>query len=248
MTSEHTDLTAITDDAPVRRFGEEVLMDYVTGTLDEATALMVAAHLDLCPASRGIVDMMTEVGGTVLADAQPVALGAGALESVLAMLDDTPQETGAQVHDPDLALLPAEVRDRAQAQLAGNAKWSFVTPGVRALDLGFARPVAADGASVGEVKLYRIEPGKGVPTHTHKGQEVTLVLTGAFADGHDRYGPGDISVASPDVTHRPVAEKDAVCFALAITDAPLQLTGALGLVQRALSVSGGAGGTGGAAH
>ncbi len=229
---------------PVPDFGlgEEVLLDYVTGTLDDATALMVAALMELNPQVRAMVDLMTDVGGVLLEEVEPVAMVAGALESVLAQLDTATVlepavadadkgPAGNQKHSDELALLPAAVRRQVQTR---DGTWSFVAPGVKAIDLGIEGPAGADASTRGEVKLYRLEPGRGVYGHTHKGQEVTLVLTGAFADAHGRFGPGDISIASPEVTHRPVAEKGAVCYALAITDAPLRLTGALGLVQRVL--------------
>jgi len=225
--------------APDRRFGEEILLDYVTGTLDEATTLLVAAHLDLCPQSRALVDMMAHVGGVLLEEAEPVAMRDGAFDSVMALLEDRPLPAASaapvEASDDEMTMLPQVVRDRISAC---GGKWSFVAPGVKGMDLGFEAPQASASSKPGEVKLYRLEPGKGVPTHTHQGSEVTLVLTGAFADGRDRFGPGDVSVASPDITHKPVAEQGDVCFALAITDAPLQLTGALGLVQRALSLGG----------
>jgi|GEM_PF-33734 len=248
MTDASAPDTDETGDAPERRFGEEILLDYVTGTLDPATELMVAAHLELCPEARASVDLMTEIGSVLLEEAEPVAMKAGAFDAVMSVIDGLPvdaQEASAKnvpLEEDELSGLPRVVRDRVVSR---GGKWSFVTPGVRALDLGFDAPQAAEASAPGEVKLYRIEPGRGVPTHTHEGSEITLVLTGAFGDGRDRYAPGDICVASPDVTHKPIAEKGATCFALAITDAPLQLTGALGFVQRALSGSFGAGSQGG---
>lgn len=222
--------------APDRRFGEEILLDYVTGSLDEATTLMVAAHLDLCPEARKTVDMMTLVGGALLDDAEPVAMRDGAFDTVMSLIDRMPVGAqGDQAIDDELGVLPQVIQDRVAVC---GGKWSFVAPGVKAMDLGFDAPQGSTDSAPGEVKLYRLEQGKGVPTHTHKGSEVTLVLTGAFADGRDRFGPGEVSVASPEITHRPVAEAGDTCFALAITDAPLQLTGALGLVQRALTLGG----------
>lgn len=234
MTSDH-DIPA----AP-RRLGEEMLLDYAAGTLDAPTALMVAAHLDLCPEARAVAGVAETAGGILLDDTAPVPLHDGALGRLFARIDAEgapaarPPQMPAGMRSAageETDALPAPVRARIAER---GGRWTFVAPGVRAMDLGFDLPQAAGAAAGGEVRLYRIEPGRGVPTHTHRGSEVTLVLTGAFADGHDRYGPGDIAVATPDVTHRPVAAPGGVCFALAITDAPLKLTGALGLVQRAL--------------
>jgi len=220
-----TDLEDEAVDALARQFGEEILLDYATGSLDEATRLMVAAQMALHPDVRDTVSVMGDVAGLMLDKAEPMALGEGAFDRVMAAIEALPEATGdAAGADDDIAKLPEVIRER---MVRHGGKWSFVTPGVRAMDLGF-------DAGEGEVRLYRIEPGYGVPTHSHKGGEMTLVLTGAFGDGRDRYAPGDICVASQDVTHKPIAEKGETCFALAITDAPLQLTGALGLVQRVL--------------
>lgn len=76
--------------------------------------------------------------------------------------------------------------------------------------------------------------GKGVPRHTHAGIEFTLVLSGVFGDENGRFLPGDIQMTDPTVTHRPRAEPGDVCVVLAVTDAPLRLTGLLGLIQRTL--------------
>ncbi|MEM6850922.1 MAG: cupin domain-containing protein, partial [Pseudomonadota bacterium] len=85
-----------------------------------------------------------------------------------------------------------------------------------------------------KVDLLRIQPGFGAPRHTHEGAEITLVVRGAFSDETGRYGPGDVSIASQAVTHRPIAEEGETCYALSVTDAPLAFTGALGWLQRAV--------------
>ena len=64
-----------------------------------------------------------------------------------------------------------------------------------------------------------------MPSHTHEGSELTLVLDGAFRDANGRYGRGDISLADEHVDHRPIAEDERACICFAVTDAPLRLTG-----------------------
>jgi putative transcriptional regulator len=61
-----------------------------------------------------------------------------------------------------------------------------------------------------------------VPDHGHRGTELTLVLQGAFSDKTDRFGKGDIEVATQDLNHQPIAEMDEDCICLAATDAPLR--------------------------
>jgi len=64
-----------------------------------------------------------------------------------------------------------------------------------------------------------------MPDHGHRGMELTLVLQGAFKDETDRFGAGDIEVASEDDHHQPVAEEGQDCICLAATDAPLRFNG-----------------------
>ena len=46
---------------------------------------------------------------------------------------------------------------------------------------------------------------------------------------------GDIAIGDESVTHRPIAEPGEVCFALAVTTAPLKFKGPLGVLQRVLN-------------
>jgi putative transcriptional regulator len=66
-----------------------------------------------------------------------------------------------------------------------------------------------------------------MPDHGHGGTELTLVLQGAFLDGADRFGPGDVELADAATEHRPVAEDWDDCICLAASDARLRFKGLL---------------------
>ena len=76
-----------------------------------------------------------------------------------------------------------------------------------------------------DVRLLYIPAGSELPDHGHHGQELTLVLQGAFIDGDDRFARGDLEVADEDLEHTPVADigEDRIC--LAATNAPLKFKG-----------------------
>jgi putative transcriptional regulator len=74
-----------------------------------------------------------------------------------------------------------------------------------------------------------IPAGSAVPDHGHRGTELTLVLQGAFSDEFDRFGVGDLEIATEEDEHTPVAEAGLDCICLAATDAPLKFNG---LIQR----------------
>ncbi len=67
-----------------------------------------------------------------------------------------------------------------------------------------------------------------MPVHTHEGTELTLVLAGAFSDAHGHFLRGDVAEADASVEHQPVADPGEDCLCLAVTDAPLRLTGPFG--------------------
>jgi putative transcriptional regulator len=212
----------------------QLVAAYAAGALDRPLRLLVETQAELRADCAEAIEIADIVAAQAFENETPVAMGASALDMVFARIEAGPeplsvthrkaaQLAGAAMDE--ILKLPASVRDVA-LQALETQSWKFAGPGIRSLDL------LTDGTSKAE--LLRIEPGAGAPRHSHGGGEYTLVMAGAFSDESGRYGRGDISVAGPDVTHRPVAEKGAVCFALAVTDAPLDLTGPLGLVQRFL--------------
>jgi len=208
---------------------DDLLTAYAAGGLDRATALVASAYAALNPCAATRVRMLEAAGGALLETGTPALLMEGALAAVFARIDAEPAsrplavapraETAVMV---ELAFAPAPLRQALEQ--ARPQAWSYRGPGVR------AATVLRDGAA--EVQVLRIEPGHGAPRHSHAGAEITLCMKGAFTDENGRYGPGDLCFAGPDVTHRPVALPEGTCYALAVSDAPLRFTGALGLMQR----------------
>ena len=67
-----------------------------------------------------------------------------------------------------------------------------------------------------------------MPSHTHHGTELTLVLTGGFKDEDGHYVAGDVAFADGDVDHKPIADEGEDCICFAVTAGRLQLTGPVG--------------------
>jgi putative transcriptional regulator len=79
-----------------------------------------------------------------------------------------------------------------------------------------------------KVELLRIRPGGSPGKHTHMGDEYTVILEGSFSDESGLYHKGDFLVRDSSHRHTPVATLDRPCVCLAVTEAPIQLTGFLG--------------------
>lgn len=198
---------------------DEFLVAYGAGSLDEATALLVATHLALCPRCRDEVARIETMGGTLLEGLPLAQMQSGALDAILARLDEpappprrTPRPTAPSfIPEPLRGYLGGGIEGIRWKRLASGLEQSLV------LESGRAR-----------ARLYRIAPGVTIPEHGHDGNELTLVLRGGFSDINGHYGPGDVACADDEVVHNPVADRDGACICLAVTDAPLRLTGLLG--------------------
>ncbi len=191
---------------------DPLLMAYAAGTLPEAFGLVVATHVSMCDACRAQLAAFEAVGGAVMA-AEALALADGALAAAMARLgvpEGAKPLTKPQFNNSDL---PAPLQDYIGGGLA-EVKW-------RSLGLGVRQAILPTGKGATARLLY-IPAGQAVPDHGHRGTELTLVLRGAFRDATDRFGPGDVEIATEELEHTPVAEAGEACICLAATDAPLR--------------------------
>ncbi|GAA6205617.1 ChrR family anti-sigma-E factor [Thalassotalea sp. SU-HH00458] len=63
--------------------------------------------------------------------------------------------------------------------------------------------------------LLEIKPGGGVPEHTHKGFELTLLLDGSFHDEKGEYTKGDFIMLDSSHQHHPVSNNGCLCYTVA---------------------------------
>lgn len=74
------------------------------------------------------------------------------------------------------------------------------------------------------VRLLKLPVGWRAPEHVHGGDELTLVLSGAFRDEVGRYGAGQVCHAASGHRHRPIVDGDADCLCLVVEFGPLRPT------------------------
>lgn len=197
---------------------DETLADHSAGTLDAARQFVVEAHLWSCARCRTTVTSLESIGGELLEAASPVAMGDGALESVLTRLGVDRQAEAEWVGTGKLrAELMRDVLERPD-----TGHWHWVGPGLRMRNL--YRPTGS-GA---RLFLLKAAPGLGLPDHTHTGSELTLVLQGAFTHEGGQFGPGDCDDADAADLHKPVVDAGTPCICLVAMDGQLKLQGLLG--------------------
>lgn len=195
---------------------DELLLDYAAGTAPEPLAMFIATHLALSPDSRAEVRQLEAVGGALLETLAPTAVASDALARVLARAQE-PDAAAVQavtkisshVPQPLAAYLPADLDTLA---------WRKVIGGVYEFELPCS-------TAQYKASLLRVEAGRALPRHTHRGAEFTLVLDGAYNDALGRYQRGDVAITDETITHQPIAENDGRCLCLIVNEGPVRLTG-----------------------
>ena len=198
---------------------DDLLIAHAAGKLPEPVGLAVATHLALNPAARARYRRYEAVGGALLDELEPVDLAPDAWGRLEQLLDDQEVlEHDCRAVAPDL-ILPHPLRDYLPGPF-DQLRWR---------NYGAAAEIELSIRAPGyRTTLIRVRAGRQVPQHTHEGSELTVVLDGAFHDETGRYGRGDLVIADSSLDHRPTADEDQDCLCLAVTDAPLRLTGRFG--------------------
>ncbi len=190
----------------------ELLTAYAAGAGGEAESLLVGSHVALCPRCRGETAILETVGGVLLDEDCPLPVTPDLFDAAMARIDTIPAE-GPRPSAPDRTnTVPAPLR-RYIGDALDEVRWRYVTHGLS------YRKLINRGST--RAYLTKSAPGAGIGPHTHRGNELTLVLAGGFSDADGHYERGDLIAASPSVRHSPLADPDGFCITLAMTDAPL---------------------------
>jgi putative transcriptional regulator len=202
---------------------DALLAGYAAGALTPELHSLVAAHLVIRPESRSFVASLEGLKGASLEAVEPMALSDRdrCLASIFG--STVPAELRQEAADP---VLPAPLVKLFGRPL-GDLQWRTLLPGIREHKL--------DRSGESDASLLWVRAGRTMPSHSHEGSEVTLVLKGGFTDETGHYRRGDIAFADAEIDHHPLADSDEDCICFAVTDAPLRLTGPIGrIVQRLL--------------
>jgi putative transcriptional regulator len=195
----------------------DLLARYAAGQLPPALHVLVASHLVLKDCSRGFVTCLESIGGQALEQAQPKPLSHRdqMLDAIFSCHE--PERPKPLASSP----LPEPLRQFLGKDLK-DIHWRRRLPGLQ--------DYLIDAKKGGEASLYLIKAGHKVPSHTHEGSEITLVLRGAFSDQTGLYGCGDIAIGDAELDHQPVAAPGEDCLCYSVLEGHLRLTGPIGRV------------------
>lgn len=201
------------------------LMNYAAGSLSIPQALAVSMHLCFCHECRDLVKNFNHLGGALLETIKPASTEDDAFDSLMASLEPHDHSEATKVKmdmgstdkitqhfsNPLLRYLPTSLAD---------LPWQRQTKEISKFDL-----TSLLGVKGFQVALQKINAGAKVPTHTHKGFEYTVILSGGFSDELGVYHEGDFIARDTSHKHSPTALQNEDCICLTVLNAPLKFTG-----------------------
>ena len=196
------------------------LQEFVEGSCSSAMALVISAHVDMCPQCQKQVELMQEQMSEV------VLSGISQSSEFDSMLATIMQMPAADKVAPKVERRSIELDGRhfqlpralsRYAEKTGN--WSRL--------IGNLWQAPVDLGPIGKANFIYMEKNGKVPEHTHKGTELTLVIDGEFSDGISNYDSGDFILMDSNHVHTPHSEAEEGCLVFSIVDQPLHFTSGL---------------------
>ncbi|WP_028025289.1 ChrR family anti-sigma-E factor [Enterovibrio calviensis] len=202
---------------------DELLLAHAAGTLPASMSIAVAAHSEMCEiCANKLVAFENQAAEEAFSASQ--------------LHQDEPQEQASDEFDAMMAAIMSDEHlpstlvapsPEANIDVAGE-RYTLPTALRRYHHLGWSSIGAISRARLPlnegdtHASLLHIGMNSGVPSHTHKGTEVTLLLSGHFEDEYDQYVPGDFIILDSANHHTPQTHDGCLCYTVA--DAPLHFT------------------------
>lgn len=205
---------------PLHHPDDQLLIGYASGQERAGKSLLVATHLAYCPDCRQRVASYEALCGGWF-DELPCP-DQGSLDALLDRMDGLlaavppPVET-VSPKPPDAGsicgqLVPEPLRSWLPEAIdtpTDDGTWREISKGVWLS--GWERTLSGT-----KICLLRMASGDPVPAHRHTGDELLLVLRGAFRDEYGGYALGDVAqyVAGTDHHAFGASEEDCICLFL----------------------------------
>ena len=204
----------------IHHLDDATILSYAAGTLGEALSVAAACHVSMCAECRSAVRNAEALGGEILDDLESSAVSDVCRTATLASLNNVAAAKPA-VSKSDM---PLPLQRLLKGQDFLQLRWRKKAPGVSVYELPLSK------SAKGSIKLISIASGMSMLEHGHGGEELTLVLQGAFKDKVGRFARGDIADLDQDTEHCPIIEDGETCICLFATEAPTHFKTFIGRV------------------
>lgn len=215
----------------------ELLNQFVNGQLPASVSAAIAIHADLCPVCQEQINHLTHhVADAVFNDKQshPTEFEEQFLHQF--QVDGNNEPEAEEEIDFESLIASITLNDDVDIPVEITNK----TIDVKGIEYQLPRALNSislgNWAGVGKINrsrlqldegglhssLLQIQAGGSVPSHTHKGMELTLLLDGSFQDEMGSYVKGDFIWLTNEHKHNPVSQEGCLC--LTVSDDSLVFT------------------------
>lgn len=197
------------------------LQAFSAGNSSPALALMISAHVDMCPqCQQDCMDIQSELADELFAQPSSLAPLDSQYLSMMSNITELPiantAGTEANMTSIELDGKFFELPRALGRHINKTGNWSRL--------VGKLWQAPVDLGDIGKANFIYMEKGGRVPEHTHKGTEMTLVVDGQYGDGIAEYDCGDFTIMNNHNKHLPHSEADNGCLVFTIVDQPLHFT------------------------
>lgn len=201
----------------------DLLAAFSAGSLHLSHALCVSTHVECCEECKSNLQRLNGMGALLFEEQPRQTVPARLKASIMEQLDQARDEQAVATDtdgDAGNLAIPRALRQFIPGSY-DELNWQILSPSIRAATL-------CTDINGTRIEMLRIKPGGEVATHTHTGDEYTLILEGSFSDETGIFREGDFVVRDASHQHKPMATRDRECICLTVTDAPIRFTGFFG--------------------
>lgn len=196
----------------------EQLQKFVTGELAAGLNVALAAHIEYCTDCQ---QASARLEAQLAANWENSAASAndGEFAAMLEHIFTQPQMT-SRVRQQDV---PREIIVNSKPISLPKVLAKIAAAGLswKRLPGGISQALVALDERT-KCEFIYMPPGSKAPAHTHRGNEVMLVLDGTFSDELGDYKTADFVMRDPSHRHQPRTEEGCLCFS--VLDSPLVFT------------------------
>ena len=205
--------------------GSDSLMSCSAGSMPEAFAAVMAAHIDVCPQCRKELALMEDIGVALFKNMSPAPMTRDVPIMAARRAEADLEPAAARSKPKSAGDMPVSLRALAGDYL-DDVAWKRLAPGLMHYQLPLSK------SAIGDLRLIKVAPGMALPEHSHGGSELTLVLRGSYSDKTGRYGVGDMADLDDSTEHQPIADPVEGCIGLIASDHKIRFKSVLArLVQ-----------------
>jgi putative transcriptional regulator len=197
----------------------ELIQNFVNGELPASIAAAIAIHAEMCPICQQKIAQLTEQVAELSFEQEflhKFIVDDG--EDLNALADDNFDQMISDITALEKkevkVLSPVSTTFKGQTyQLPKVLSNMEMTNNVSLGKISRSRIPLEEGEV--HTSLLHIEPGGGIPEHTHKGFEITVLLDGSFSDDEGEYHKGDFIMLDGRHQHQPVSAEGCLCYTVA---------------------------------